>query len=306
MTQYGLTQIIHEPTHLLDCSSSCIDLIFTFQNDLVTNSGVHSCLHSNCHHQIIFSRFNLKFHYLPPYERVVWEYDKADKDLITKAIDAFDWDKKLSEKYVNDQVLLLNETLRNIMSNFIPNKLMIFDDRKSAWFDRKIKNLIKYKNQIFKDTHYRKSNHNFQFHFRYIQNLINTNIDQGKRKYCRNISRQLSDKSLNPKNYWPLLKTLLNGKKTLFIPPLHDNNKFISEIKAKCELFSSDFAEQCTPLVNNCQLSTRFTTHTDSRSVGRVVWWLATCARKSKVPGSGPAASYVQKWALRSNRPANV
>ena len=29
MTQYGLTQIIHEPSHLLDCSFSCIDLIFT-------------------------------------------------------------------------------------------------------------------------------------------------------------------------------------------------------------------------------------------------------------------------------------
>ena len=205
-------------------------------------------MHSNCHHQIIFSRFNLKFHYLPPYERVVREYDKADKDLITKAIDAFDWDKKLSEKYVNDQVLLLNETLRNIMSNFIPNKLMIFDDRESTWFDRKIKNLIKYKNQISKDTHDRKSNHNFQFHFRYIQNLIHTNIDQGKRKYCRNISRQLSDKSLNPKKYWPLLKTLLNGKKTLFIPPFHHNNKFISEIKESVSFLVRIFQNSARPL----------------------------------------------------------
>ena len=59
MTQYGLTQIIHEPTHLLDCSSFCNNLIFTSQNNLVTNSGVHSSLHSNCHHQIIFSKFNL-------------------------------------------------------------------------------------------------------------------------------------------------------------------------------------------------------------------------------------------------------
>ena len=24
-------------------------------------------------------------------------------------------------------------------------------------------------------------------------------------------------------------------------------------------------------------------------------WWLATCARKPKVPGSSPAASYVQR-----------
>ena len=39
---------------------------------------------------------------------------------------------------------------------------------------------------------------------------------------------------------------------------------------------------------------------------GRVAWWLATCARKPKVPGSSPAASYAQRWAARSNRPANV
>ena len=29
--------------------------------------------------------------------------------------------------------------------------------------------------------------------------------------------------------------------------------------------------------------------------VGRVAWWLATCARKPKVSGSSPAASYVQR-----------
>ena len=32
-----------------------------------------------------------------------------------------------------------------------------------------------------------------------------------------------------------------------------------------------------------------------SLGLGRVAWWLATCARKPKVPGSSPAASYVQR-----------
>ena len=38
------------------------------------------------------------------------------------------------------------------------------------------------------------------------------------------------------------------------------------------------------------------------------IWttWLVTCAQKPKVPGSSPAASYVQRWALWSNCPANV
>ena len=29
--------------------------------------------------------------------------------------------------------------------------------------------------------------------------------------------------------------------------------------------------------------------------LGRVAWWLATCSRKPKVPGSSPATSYVQR-----------
>ena len=34
--------------------------------------------------------------------------------------------------------------------------------------------------------------------------------------------------------------------------------------------------------------------------------WLATCARKPKVPGLSPADSYVLRGALCSNIPANV
>ena len=45
--QYGLTQIIHEPTHILESSVSCIYLIFTSQENLITNSGVHLSLHPN-------------------------------------------------------------------------------------------------------------------------------------------------------------------------------------------------------------------------------------------------------------------
>ena len=61
--QLRLHQLIHEATHILQNSSSCIDLIFTSQSNLVTESGVHSSLHSSCHHQIVFEnqlKFNLK------------------------------------------------------------------------------------------------------------------------------------------------------------------------------------------------------------------------------------------------------
>ena len=37
-SQFGLQQIINEPTHILDNSSSCIDLIFTSQPNLIIES----------------------------------------------------------------------------------------------------------------------------------------------------------------------------------------------------------------------------------------------------------------------------
>ena len=49
-SQYGLRQEINEPTHILNNSTSCIDLIFNSQPDLLIESGVHPSLHPNCHH----------------------------------------------------------------------------------------------------------------------------------------------------------------------------------------------------------------------------------------------------------------
>ena len=95
MAQYGLTQIIHEPTHMLESSVSCVDLVFTSQENLVTNSRVHSSLCPICHHQIVFSNFNFKIYYPPPYERLIWRYKKAHADLIKRAVRDLDWENKL-------------------------------------------------------------------------------------------------------------------------------------------------------------------------------------------------------------------
>ena len=54
--------------------------------------------------------------------------------------------------------------------------------------------------------------------------------------------------------------------KNCCMEPVYHKNKLISEIKAKCELFNSNFVGQCTPIVNNSQLPTRFTAHTHTVS----------------------------------------
>ena len=70
ISSFGFNQIIKEPTHILNNSSSCMDLIFTSQPNLVRESGFHSSLHANYHHQMINVKFNFNiiFH-LPLKER---------------------------------------------------------------------------------------------------------------------------------------------------------------------------------------------------------------------------------------------
>ena len=103
--------MINEPTHILESSSSCIDLIFTAQPNLITEPGVHLTLHPNFHHQIIFAKFNLEIHYPPPYFREVWHYQEANTDLIRRAIDMFDWDRASVNTYVNEKVFIPNKTI---------------------------------------------------------------------------------------------------------------------------------------------------------------------------------------------------
>ena len=89
---YGVKQLISDPTHILQHLSSCIDLIFANQPNLVVDSGIHPSLNLNCHHQITSCKLNLKIEYPTIYARELWD-GKTQTDLINRAIDQFDWVK---------------------------------------------------------------------------------------------------------------------------------------------------------------------------------------------------------------------
>ena len=114
---YGFSQLIKTPTHLLQNSATCTDLVSTNQPHLIIESGVHSSLSSTCHHEIVFATLNLKVEYPPPYKRVFWNCSGADKASINRTINAIDWEKLFENKTVESQASELNNILLNIYSN---------------------------------------------------------------------------------------------------------------------------------------------------------------------------------------------
>ena len=116
--QFGLQQIIKEPTRISNTSSSCTDLIFTSQSNLITGSGVHSSLHPSCHHQIFFPKLNLHIVHPPPHWREIWHYREASTGLNTS---------------VNEKVF--NRTILSILSNFIPHEVIVCNEKDLPWFN---------------------------------------------------------------------------------------------------------------------------------------------------------------------------
>ena len=207
-SQFGLQQIINEPTHIQGKSESCIDLIFSSQPNLVMTSGIHSSLHQNCHHQIIFAKFNLKVHYPPPYEREVWHFKKANTDHTKMAINGFPWERSFANLDINDKVHLFNKTIRNILSNFIPHETITFDDRDPPWINNRVKHLINEKNAIYKNyLKNNKSNQSFAT-FQSFQSQLSSLITNLKNKYYSKAAKKLLDPRTSPKTYWSILKNI--------------------------------------------------------------------------------------------------
>ena len=149
-SQFGLRQEIKEPTYILDTSSSFIDLIFASLPHLIIDSGVHWSLHPNCHHHIVYAKFNLKIAYLPRYLQEVWHDKDANIEFIRRAIDEFNWTRAVSNMSVNEKVNIFNNTIFNILSNFVPHEILAYDDKDSPWFNKKLKGIIQEKNNAFK------------------------------------------------------------------------------------------------------------------------------------------------------------
>ena len=103
-----MKEVITEPTHILENSSSCVDLLFSNQPNLIMDSGVRPTLYSKCHYQIIYSKLNLKTEHPPSYTRKIWNYSRSETALINRSVESFSWSKLFSGKNVHEQAELIH------------------------------------------------------------------------------------------------------------------------------------------------------------------------------------------------------
>ena len=134
----------------------------------------------------------------------------------------------------------------------------------------------------------------------YLQNQLKHLTESNKERYYLRISKKFMDPMTNSKTYWSILKSLLNNKKTPCIPPLFNQNKYVTDFKKKAELFNCFFAKQCSVIDNSSELPSNILKKAD-KSISTVTFTsddIATLIQNlepNKAPGHGMLSIHMLK-----------
>ena len=176
--------------------------------------------------------------------------------MMRKALDMINWERLFDKKDLNAQAIALNETILNVFRNYVPDRYITINDEDPVWMNEIIKSSIKGKNKLYKQ--YIK-NRRFESDFVSIESLvndINDLVSNTKSLYYDNLAKKLNNPLLQAKTYCSILKTFYNDQKFPLILPRLIDDKFVTDIQAKANIFNKFFAGQCAPSKTNYMLRT--------------------------------------------------
>ena len=187
--------------------------------------NVRSSNSCKCGIQITHCKVNLEVEYPPPYQRHVWNYVKANKDVILSVLQNVDCHHLFANKTIHQQVNLPNYIILNVFKTSFPNKVTKCDYRDPPWINDNIKNKIKWKNSMHKNYKRNdKKNEEYELLTKAVSNVSQL-IENSKDEYYYRLGKRLNDPNTSAKSYWTFLKTFNNT------PPLLVNNGFVTALK---------------------------------------------------------------------------
>ena len=118
---YNLIQLISEPTHFTENSSSIIDLFFTSIEDSVLLSGVGKpILDLNIrYHCPIYCVLNLNKHKPITFTRHIWLYDRGDYASFANELSDTNWNL-LKNNNINIYAKNITEHIKKFQNNSFP------------------------------------------------------------------------------------------------------------------------------------------------------------------------------------------
>ena len=187
---------------------------------------------------------------------LVWEYSRSNDRAIIDTIASTDWLSKFSEMGPEEMTTAFTNEIYSIVSAYIPNKVIKFNDKDPPWITNAVKTAIKRKKRLYKNFIRRGRSQEDWEVFKRARNDSSKLVTDAKEIYYSNLGRKLSDPTQGVKAYWAVLNRLVNKKKVMNIPPLLENGLFVTNIEQKATILNDYFVQQCSELATGSTLPT--------------------------------------------------
>ncbi|MEW8548517.1 MAG: reverse transcriptase family protein [Candidatus Thiodiazotropha sp.] len=242
--QYNLHQLINEPTHFTESSSSLIDLILVSNRQSIEMFGVGEpiLMQDIRYHCPVYSIFNFKKSISKSFQRKVWLYEKGNYDELRNKVSDFDWNTVQNED-INQYALNFSNKLLEIASECIPTKFITVRPKDLPWMNNNIRKLMRKRNRLYKKYKTNKSPDKYNS-YKKIRNEVIQALRKSKKDYVDSLAYKLKNTNFSSKDYWKTLKSFIKPTQNASIPPLLHESIYYSDSMDKANILNDFFVAQ--------------------------------------------------------------
>ncbi|MCG8077783.1 MAG: reverse transcriptase family protein, partial [Candidatus Thiodiazotropha taylori] len=247
MFEYNLTQLISDPTHFTESSSSLLDLILVRNCTNVLLSGVADPFVPDLvrYHCPVVAALKFLRPQIKNFRRRIWYYKLADYDKYRTILSESNLVDKIEHDHNMDcNIKDIMDVILDAADKSIPNKVVTIKPNEHPWITCGIKKLIRKRKRTFRQFK-RTENIYYWNKYKTIRNKVVNEIKKSKKYYFDKLDRTLSNKDTDPKIFWKTSKSILNfGKSSSSIPTLRMNHDIAENDLQKAEMLNSYFSSQ--------------------------------------------------------------
>ena len=210
---FGLDQLISEPTHFTETSSSVIDLIFTSNKNNVFLSGIGDpFLHQNMrYHCPVYCVFNFETCNSGVFTRNIWLYDRGNYEALSIELNETNWNN-LKNDDINIYAQNITDTIITAAKRHVPNKNIKVRQSDPPWLNNTIKKMIRKRKRLFNKFKSTRNDIDFQ-NYKRFRNKVTNAIRQSKKDHIGRLAENLKNNTKAPRDWWKTLKTFITIRK---------------------------------------------------------------------------------------------
>jgi len=245
MNQAGFTQLIHEPTRIVNSRRSCIDLIFSLNPNLIIDAGVRPKISDLCDHSPIYA--TLKYTTTRPkaYKRWVWDFKRGDYDSLRQCLLYAQWNCCYADRDVNTTVNNWMSLFLECIEAYVPHYETTIRPQDKDFMNSSLRHLMTKRNRLYKQ--YKQSgDENTGSAYKKLRNEVVREIRKAKKDQQDKLDAKIFNVNTTSKSWWKVCKESLGASSSDLKGPLLLGNKLISNDQEKASLLNAFFASQST------------------------------------------------------------